>query len=107
MGISERAFIALHTLHLVGLFIVLHMAQRRFILSPEFWRRMAASVGPEAASHLMELTRPNQTLTVKENLGGMAAKQVFLRCLDEISTRTKMCSLSHLYYKIGFIEVRV
>lgn len=36
MGISGRAFIALHTLHLVGQFIALHMAQRRFISSPEF-----------------------------------------------------------------------
>lgn len=68
--ISGRALIALHALHLVGQFIALHPAQRSFILSPEFWRRMAASVGPEAAPHLMELSRPNQTLTVKENLSG-------------------------------------
>lgn len=70
VGISGRAFIALHTLHLVGQFIALRTAQHRFILSPEFWRRMAASVGPEAAPHLMELSRPSRTLTVKENLGG-------------------------------------
>lgn len=70
MGISGRAFIALHTLHLVGQFIALRTAQRRFISSPEFWRRMAASVGPEAAPHLMELSHPNQTLSVKKNLGG-------------------------------------
>lgn len=70
VGISGRPFIALRTLHLVGQFIVLHAVQRRFILSPEFWRRMAASVGPEAVPHLMELSCPNQTLSVKKNLGG-------------------------------------
>lgn len=69
LGISGRTFITLHTLHLVGRFIALHTAPRRFILSPEFWRRMAASVGPEAAPHLMELSSPNHTLTVKDNLG--------------------------------------
>lgn len=69
VGISGRPFIALRTLHLVGQFIALHSVQRRFILSPEFWRRMAASVGPEAAPHLMELSCPNQTLSVKKNLG--------------------------------------
>lgn len=66
VGISGRAFIALHTLHLVGQFIALHAPQRSFILSPELWRRMAASVGPEAAPHLMELSRPNQTLGFSE-----------------------------------------
>lgn len=106
-GISWGAFIALHTLHLVGQFIALHASRRRFISSPEFWRRTAASVGPEAAPHLMELSRPNQTLTVKENLGGVAAKRVFLRRLDEISARTKICSSSCLYHKTEFIEVWV
>ena len=74
---SWRTFIALHTLHLEGQFIALHTAQRRFISSPEFWRRLAASVGPEAVLHLRELSPP--TFTVKEDLGGVAAKQVSLR----------------------------
>lgn len=79
----------LHILHLVGQFIALHVAQHRFILSPEFWRRTAASVGPEAAPHLMELSPPNQTLTVNEILGSIATKQVFLRRRHKISTKTK------------------
>lgn len=91
----------------MGQFIVLHTPQHCLILSPEFCRRMAASVGPEAAPHLMELSHPHWTLTVKKNLGSMAAKQVFLRCLDDISAKTKICTSSSLYHRRDVIEVWV
>lgn len=103
--ISGRPFIALHTLHLVGQFIALHTALRCFILSPEFCRHMAASVGAEAAPHLMELSRPNPTLTVEENLGGKTSfSEVTQWNFNKNQNLFFILSLSQkrIYWSLGF-----
>lgn len=105
--ISGRAFIALHTLHLVGQFIALHTPQRRFILSPELWRRMAASVGPEAAPHLMELSHPNQTLGFSETHWWNFNKDQNLFFISCVSQNRSYWSLEvnlELLLRFGFIS---
>lgn len=103
--ISGRVFIVLYTLHLVGQFIALRAQRRCFISSPEFWRRMAASVGPEAApsSDGIISSKPQHLASRKI----WAAKRISLRCLNKISPRSKNLSffmplwLNKIYWSFG------
>lgn len=90
------SFIALHTLHLVGQFIVLHAAVY-------FVPRVLEANGSICRTRSCHPS--DGIISAKANT--CCRCRVFLKCLNEISTRAKICFSFRLHHRAEFIELNL